>query len=104
MKEDDAMDKPIPPPASHGAPPVPGGANAPDSPQQALLREFDHDARSPLSALAAATELLGATDDPALQEEARGVIGRQVRKLNELFAAFRARLALLAHGRSDPPG
>lgn len=76
----------------------------PESPQQALLREFDHDARSPLSALAAATELLGATDDPALQEEARGVIGRQVRKLNDLFTAFRARLAALTQGRGDPPG
>lgn len=75
----------------------------PESPQQALLREFDHDARSPLSAMAAATELLGATDDPVLQEEARGVIARQVRKLNDLFAAFRARLAALASGRNDPP-
>lgn len=83
---------------------TPSAAPAPpESPEQALLREFDHDARSPLSAMAAATELLGATDDPALQEEARGVIGRQVRKLNELFAAFRARLAALTHGGGEPP-
>ncbi|KTT27891.1 histidine kinase dimerization/phospho-acceptor domain-containing protein [Pseudacidovorax intermedius] len=58
------------------------------------VRAFDHDARSPLSALAAAAELLDASDDPGLQAEAREVIVRQVKRLSALFAGFRERMAM----------